>query len=413
MKNVITQVVKRGLCCGCGICVSASKKDCLEIIFNKCGELIPAASRCDSCELCLSVCPFAPDIVDKPVSSLGNYVGYSNISGERPRASSGGLATRLLKSLLERKVVDSVIIIGHSKKEDRFFEPFIARTTQEVDVCTGSKYYPVEFSSVLKTLKEEDTQCAIIALPCVIRGLHLLRKNYPVIGKKIKYLFCLICGHNTNKNYSSFLLGLAGVKGEDVRTIDFRSKEEIKTANNFGFRGILKTGTATKQLNFQETLVKDLFTKRYFSLNACFYCKDVFAEYADASFMDAWLKPYIDDPAGTSIVVVRNEDIKKIITEEARTGNITIDAISQEKVIESQDCAIDFKAKDIKGKWILLFNRLLSNKLYSEGRTKKTDALAAYILAIRKFGRLKTVVSGTKKLLVKMKKTLLASKEKR
>lgn len=393
MRNVVTEIVENGLCSGCGVCVVMTER-CLKMVFNQYGQLIPEVSNCKDCGDCLSVCPFAQNrIKNSLVSPLGNYirnyVGYSNIEEERIKGASGGLATRVLRVLLERKIVDGVIVVGSSKKNDRFFEPVIVKNSKELANYAGSKYYPVEFSSVLKLLKKEVGQYAIVGLPCVVDALRLVQQKNSFIGKKIKYLLGLVCGHNKNKNYTSFLIRLTGTREKDVKTVQFRCKENINKAGNYGFKGILKNGKNTKQLNFSDSLVSKLWCNHFFSTGACFYCEDLFAKYADISFMDAWLKPYMDDSKGTSIITIRNEELKNMIGEEIRSGNISLDVISEEDVIKSQKGALNFKKKSISKKKHFLFNKWLSNKFYSGGnnwtKAMGMKTLKLYILFMRKY----------------------------
>ncbi len=373
MNNITDQVVKKGLCSGCGICAGLAEKCNLTMKFSKYGELMPVVTKCNNCGLCFSMC-FSQQVEAHKQSNisspLGKYiecfVGYSRIGNERANGSSGGLVTRVSKALLEKKLVNGVIVVGKSIKEDRIFEPIIARTPQEIDDCTGSKYYPIEFSSILKRLKQENGKYAIVGLPCVINGLRLVQKKYPAIGNKIKYLLGLVCGHNKNKNYTSFLIKTAGVNDKDVETVLFRCKQNTKKSTNYGFKTILKNRKVAKQLNFQDSLVKDAWCKRYFSLNACFYCHDLFAAQADISFMDAWLKPYMDNPLGTSIVVVRNDEIKRIIEEEKNKSDLEVNTISEIDVLSSQRGALDFKQQAIIKKKKYLFNKHLSDICYYE-----------------------------------------------
>lgn len=373
MNNVIDKITKKSRCCGCGICAGIAEKCDLKMRFNENGEFVPVVTNCSDCGYCLSICPSWNNSSNQKQSQspLGGehiecFVGYSTVKNERTRGSSGALVTRISKVLLEKNIVNGVIMVGKSDKKDRFFEPIIARTAQEVDACAGSKYYPIEFSSVLKILNKERGKYAFIGLPCVVNGLRLIQQRNPEIGSKIKYLFGLVCGHNKNKNYTSFLIELEGVKEKNVETVIFRSKENTKKAINYGFKSILKDGGIGKQLNFMDSLVKDVWCKRYFSLGVCFRCYDLFAEQADISFMDAWLNPYMDDPRGTSIIVVRNQELKNLIEEEKSKAKCVIVKIDEKEVIKSQKGALDFKNSMINKKKKFLFNKWLSGKFYHE-----------------------------------------------
>jgi coenzyme F420 hydrogenase subunit beta len=370
-NNVIGHVVRTNKCCGCGICTVVDATGGLRMKFNKYGEFIPTVSQCNGCRECLQVCPFSDnnfeDSEENNKTPLGNYiknyVGYSMMGDERKCASSGGLTTRILKTLLERKIVDGAIVVGPTNKEDRLFEPLIAQSPQEIESAMRSKYYPIEFSSVLKTLKKASGKYAIVTLPCAAKAIRLLQGKTPFFKEKIKYVFSLACGHNKNKNYTSMLLWLAGANEDDISTVSFRNKDNTGKATNYSFVGTRKDGSLTRQLKFRESLVKELWSQYYFSIPACFHCNDLFGAYADATFMDAWLAPYINDPLGTSIVVVRNNDLMRVIQEEKKDNNIKVEEINESDVIRSQLEVFNFKQKKLIQKRHFLTNKILSDIL--------------------------------------------------
>ena len=401
MINVIDKVVATGKCCGCGICAGLAQKCNLSMAFNSDGEFNPIVTNCNECKLCLSVCPFSEPLVNNlseaPLgNSIANYVGYSKVGSERARGSSGGMATRVLKALLERKMVDGIVAVTNSNTDGRLFEATIIRTPEDVSKCSGSKYYPVEFSGVLKQIKNEAGTFAIIGLPCVISGLRKVQKRFPEFGKKFKYLLGLTCGHNKNKNYVSILLKYLNTNDSDVKTVLFRAKEGSLKATNYGFLGNLKNGNITQKLYFQDSIVKYLWGKYFFSLKACLYCKDVFAEQADVSFMDAWLKPYLDDPLGTSLIVIRNRELDLIQNE---SDNIVIQKITDEQVVRSQDGVIENKNMDISCKNIYDFNRRYSNACFSRRKNKCLGLFIVLFLIkmnqfITKYAALRSSIKG-------------------
>lgn len=74
----------------------------------------------------------------------------------------------------------------------------------------------------------------------------------------------------------------------------------------------------------------------FFRLNACNYCMDVFAETADACFMDAWLPAYREEPKGTSLVVVRNAKLSELLEQGQVEGEICLERIGPEEIVASQ-----------------------------------------------------------------------------
>lgn len=365
-KNVATEIVRKGFCCGCGICGAIPGRDCISIEFNRIGEYEAVVKYCNECGSCLSVCPFSDNknTIEPLDSDIHSYVGYSNMGHERKRGSSGGLITRILVALMEKNLIDGAIVVGASALKDRFFEPVIVRDPDDLIRYSGSKYYPIEFSAVLKKLKDMEGNYAIVALPCVVKGLRLFQKRFPEVGQKIKFIIGLVCGQNKNKYYTQSLLELLNIIPENVSTVDFRVKEGSKRASNFGFRALLKDGQFSESLYFQESVIKVLWCKRFFSLNACYYCKDLFAERADVCCMDAWLDQYMNDQNGTSVVLARNRQINDLLLCQDKDNNISIQPLAKEDVILSQKGGLDFKQKMSFKKFRYNLNSKFSNLLF-------------------------------------------------
>lgn len=370
MENVEEKVVKRGLCSGCGLCAGVSN-NCIKMLFNKNGEWNPSISGCRECGLCASVCPTINKLDTDVFATyygeyIGCYAGFSKMGNERKNASSGGMITRMLKVLLEKKEVSKVVVVGRSLDPEKLFEPIFVDKSEELDNLSSSKYYPVEFSSIIKYLKNNEDTVAIVGLPCVIRGLRLIQKKYPAIGNKIKYLFGLTCSHNNNKNYSEFLLRESGVKVDALKEINYRGKEGIQCAINFYFQATNKNGTLSKKL-VNKGFLADLWRKGFFCLPACLKCSDLVSEQADISFMDAWVEPFMSDPRGTSFVVVRNEKMKELLEQEFSQGHIFLQPIKERLIMRAQLGGFILKKVNSTNKHIMRFNSRISNFYRSFG----------------------------------------------
>ncbi len=357
-SNIVREVVARSLCCGCGVCAALCPERALEMRFNIRGELVPVLlGDCARCQLCLRVCPalevgaplpsdqlFGSSSLTRQDPHLGRFVeafvGYS--LRHRDRAASGGMTTWTLQELLRRKEIDAAACVRRSHKSDRLFEAALVSTPTDLLAASSSKYYPVEFSSVLEHILQNDARFAIVALPCAVTAIRKAQRAVPLLRKRIRYLFALACGHGVSKHFTRFLLTLLGLSEEVTRNVDYRYARLSRTASNFAFRAQKMSGEWSRPLFF-DGLYGRLWAGRFFVPKACDFCDDLFAPLADATFMDAWLPQYDADPRGTSIAVVRQPELAGLFAKGREEGSCHFRPIPIEHVRQSQGAALTYK----------------------------------------------------------------------
>jgi coenzyme F420 hydrogenase subunit beta len=262
-------------------------------------------------------------------------VGHSG--RHRVKAASGGMATWTLEELLRTGKIDAAVCVTASQKGDRFFEPAIVRNTSALESCSGTKYYPVEYSEAVAHILSHEGRYAVIALPCVVTALRKAQQALPVLRERIRYVFALACGHGVSKRFTKFLLSLVGLDESKTQDIDFRYTAGSKKASNYAFRARGANGKWSRPL-LQSGLLGRLWGGRFFVPTACEFCPDLFSPLADATFMDAWLPQY-DDPRGTSIVVVRQAGLAELMEQ----GDCHLRSIAIEDVLRSQAAALSYK----------------------------------------------------------------------
>lgn len=359
-NNIISGIVERDLCSGCGVCAGICPGKHLVIDYAPNGDL--AAKWRDEpcgvdCGLCLKVCPFREGIYDprelnKSFFGAENgayrrlfhedagyydcaYVGYSPI--HRPSSASGGLLTWTLESLLEKGEIDrAAVVTCESDVESGYCFSFKeAHTADEVRMGSGSVYHQVEISGLLSRIAlNPELRWAITGVPCMCSALRSAMLSLPQIGKSIRYLLGLACGMYQNKFYTEMLLKESGMDCREVIKVEYRRKSDGGPTSNFLFRGTGIQGPG-KEVPYRG-LPLFLGKNAFFRLNACNFCMDVFSEAADACFMDAWLPDYRKDSRGTSLVVIRNSAIRTIIEKGKKENSIIVDIADIQDVVSSQ-----------------------------------------------------------------------------
>jgi len=356
--HVVTEVVKNDLCCDCGVCSGVCPADALPMAIQPNGDLTPdiLEYRCESkpgCRLCLAVCPmvgglhdprqmnellFGPGSGSKATfhEDIGWHriavVGFREDATLRRSSASGGLATWCLEKLLTESAVTRTAVVRFAQQRDKgMFEFYSASTVEEIRNSTGSVYQPIEISHIIReVLADRQQKWAIIGVPCLCAGVRRLKH----LRKQIPYVLGMACGMYQNMYYTELLLHKSGVHRDEVKDIEYRGESRSGEASNFSFWG---TGEAMrgKAVSYKP-LPAYLGRHAHFRLNACNYCMDVFAETADACFMDAWLPAFRNDPEGTSIVVVRHSALADLFDAATHSDEIKIRPISSDQVTQSQ-----------------------------------------------------------------------------
>jgi len=355
--NVLDTVVRHDFCCSCGMCAAVCPSGQLRMVETEHGEYRPRATgRCvESCSLCLEVCPFSnehgqnedtlgqelfgQDPACSHCDSMGwvrdAFVGGVAHEGQRLEAPSGGLTTALLCQLLDNKEIDAAIVL-QPLGERPWYRFQIAETDEQVLASRGSVYHVAPFEKAISdVLAGPDRSYAVVALPCAAKALRLAQKRIPALQRRIRYVLGLTCG-----GYRSLLFAdlLTALMGRSKGILRYRSKRYSRNARDY--RVELNTAGSVRSVRMLG-LFGYLWINEAGGLPSCQFCDDVFAESADATFMDAWLPEYKADRRGTNLVISRNERISSILTTLFDTGQCEGTSIAPEQIEQSQSGVLD------------------------------------------------------------------------
>lgn len=270
---------------------------------------------------------------------LSLYAGHVTEGDYREHASSGGMGTWIFKELFDNDLIDGVIHVKENldKTSDVMFRYDISRSIEEIKEGAKTKYYPVEFSDVLKKVKDIPGRYAIVGIPSFIMAVRLLAEKDEIIKERIKYTVGLICGHQKSSKFAESLAWQVGIKPGNLKHIDFRKKLLDKPANNYGvqFTGIVDNKEVTITKPTKELLGHN-WGEGFFKVRASDFTDDVMNETADITLGDAWLREYTKDSKGNNVIIVRNPVIEDLIIEGMRSDRLRLDKVDKETLFRSQ-----------------------------------------------------------------------------
>jgi coenzyme F420 hydrogenase subunit beta len=346
--KTVAEVVKAGLCVGCGTCVSLCPAAAVSVSVDKnLGVYLAGidSSKCKRCSLCCKVCP-GVSVNFKELSSiecpkqtkslnnilLGNYVncyvGYSTDPVVRFDSSSGGVITQLLILALEEGLIDGALVTRMRKDKPLEPEPFIAKTKTEILEASKSKYCPVPTNIALKEILMNGGRYAFVGLPCHIHGLRKAQKLNVKLRDRVVFSIGLFCSHDDSFYSTRYLLNRFKVKPSNVTKISYRGK---------GWPGVLcieqKSGINV-ECAFHDWI--RLHEYCFFTPDRCLVCCDHAAELADISAGDAWLPKFSRDSFGTSVCISRTKKGEELLQLAKAQRQISISSIDSSDVIKSQ-----------------------------------------------------------------------------
>jgi coenzyme F420-reducing hydrogenase beta subunit len=348
------QVISSGLCIGCGSCVGQLAGGDAKMALNRYGQFEPRGSQAwlnRKSQAMAQICPFSPRATDEdhlaevrfPTAPsldarLGrfeeNYVGAVAEEDYRANGSSGGMVTWVAAELLRQGLVDGVAHVGPTPDSDGFFGYRISRTLSELRSGAKSRYYPVELSGVIETIRNEQGRYAVVGIPCFIKAINLLRQTDPVLQERITHTLGLFCGHMKSARLVESFAWQLGVDIDAVAQPEYRLKNPERPANWYTAHLALKDGT-TRQQDWWHLCDGD-WGAGFFMSSACNFCDDVMAETADIAFGDAWVEPYSSDGRGTNVVIVRSPQLHGLVESAMAHGRLELEAVDAEFIAQTQ-----------------------------------------------------------------------------
>lgn len=361
-------IVRSDLCIGCGSCVGQAGLAETRMKFDAYGFIKPSGPEewyGKPSERFSQTCPFSPtapkedQLMDElfPGAVQGNaatgrfqdaYVGHVSEDEFRTRGSSGGMVSWVAVELLRKGLIDAVAHVVASpdpQEEGDYFHYTVSRTEADVAAGAKSRYYPIELSKILQTIRDVPGRYAVVGVPCFIKAVQLLRRADPVFRERIRFTLGLFCGHMKSARFVESFAWQMKVPVEGIKQVEFRHKYPERPAYIYNAMLTMQDGRVVNR-DWKDLADGD-WGAGYFMNSACNFCDDVVAETADVSFGDAWVEPYAADGRGTNVVIVRSEIAAKAISEGIAEGRLALQTVDAEFVERTQTSGLRMRREGL------------------------------------------------------------------
>jgi coenzyme F420 hydrogenase subunit beta len=312
--NLIQDVQKTGRCHHCGGCVTfCSSINLGALEMDDTGKpRFRKIENCLDCGLCYMICPETQEL-DQAIKENADWtapfgrqisLSISQAADEKVQnnGTDGGVVTAILLHLFDTGRINGAIV---SKSTDAGRVPFLATTRQAILDSAGSCFHASHglaqladtystYSPSLDLLSQKGgripERLAFVGTPCQVNTLRKMQAMGIVPSDAVDYVFGLFCSGNFSFDAKAF----ASV--ESRYRFRYADVEKINIKEDFLFT-----------LTSGRTIAVGLDELDHVKREACHFCNDFGAEYADISFgglgaAPGWTTAVTRSPQGKEVM---------------------------------------------------------------------------------------------------------------
>jgi coenzyme F420 hydrogenase subunit beta len=352
-------VLDEGLCTGCGACVGLCP---YQVIYHD------RTVQLHQCDLengkCYAFCPrtatdlatlrellFEQDDLTPEIGAVKGYYFSQAVDPElRKIAQHGATVTALMELALAEGLIDSAIV---SCRDQEFTQNgAIVNDRDAIRKNAGSKFTVSPTVAAFNQLVTEDKgNIGVVATPCqalALAKMKLVKEDTARISQ-LKLVVGLYCGWTLSAEKYTKLLLEKNISLESITGMDIPAGKNILE---------LFTNNGAKSIPFDE--VQDCIRE------ACLYCLDSTAEYADISVGSARFAGNWEEVRQWNQLIVRTEKGRKLVDLAVKRGVLEVREASAESLKELKDAAVKKKKEVLKN--IIQKSGSIKKMLYLDGR---------------------------------------------
>jgi len=328
----LDEIVRAGLCIGCGLCESVAGRQRVEMVSTADGRERPRAQGPvdgPTLRAINAVCPgtrvegadarrLAPGTPVDPIwGPIAEVIrAHATDPDVRHRASSGGVLSALARFLLDSGRVELIVHVAPSREAPVRTARQLSVDRIEVLNACGSRYGPAAPLRDFLDLLDRGRPFAFIGKPCDVGAVRNLARCDPRVDRYMRYALSMICGGASQLGKSLEVLDRFAIAERDVSLFRYRGHGSPGAA-----RIETRDGRA-HELTYAE-MWEDEATWRLQS--RCKICPDAIGEAADVVARDTWpgASPPGED-AGFNSVLARTAAGTELLGAAVASGAITI-----------------------------------------------------------------------------------------
>jgi coenzyme F420 hydrogenase subunit beta len=353
-------VLEEDLCTGCGACVNLCP---YQVIYHD------RTVQLHHCDLedgnCYAFCPRTPSDLaalkkllfesDDLTTEIGAVKGYYFSRAVDPElrkiAQHGATVTALMELALFEGLIDSAIV---SSRDQEFIQNgAIVNDKIEIRKNAGSKFTVSPTVAAFNRVATEDKgNIGVVATPCqalAMAKMKLSRTNEDAAKiNQLKLVIGLYCGWTLSAEKYTKLLLEKNIALKSIIKTDIPAGKNILE---------LYTNNGAKSIPFDEV--------QACIREACLYCMDSTAEYADVSVGSARFAGNWEEVRQWNQLIVRTKKGKELVDLAVRRGVLEVREAPEKSLKELKAAAVNKKKNALKN--IIRKSGSVKNLLYLDG----------------------------------------------